>query len=401
MLIALGAMFVQQTFASVGKTLPAILAPLVIAELQVAPAWVGVYYGLSAAASLLAQMGCGSFIVRYGALRMSQVSLVLLGGGMAAAVQGGLFGFAASAIVGGGGAAVSTPTSSQLLGRVSPPRLAPLVFSIKQTAVPAGVLICGFLGPAMAPALGWRGAMLAVAIACVVCAVSLQPLRVRFDDDRVPSRRFRLADFGATIASVMKTGELRGLSFACFAFNGIQSVFTAYFVTYLVALGYELAAAGFLFSLVVAVAMPCRVLWGWLGSFYVRPRRVMAGLAFGMAAGIAATGLYGADWPIAAVLLVGVVVSATALSWHGILLSETARLAPSGSVGAVTGGVLSFGQIGALAGPLVFSLLLFWTDGYAAGWIACAIPGVWVGISLLGRAAPDEGGRARPAGSDR
>ena len=101
MLIALGAMFVQQTFASVGKTLPAVVAPLVIAELHADPAWVGVYYGLSAAASLLAQMGCGSFIIRYGALRMSQVALVLLGGGMAAAVEGGLFGFAASAIVGG------------------------------------------------------------------------------------------------------------------------------------------------------------------------------------------------------------------------------------------------------------------------------------------------------------
>src|SRR5207248_2628293 len=54
MLIALGAMFVQQTFASVGKTLPAVVAPLVIAELHADPAWVGVYYGLSAAASLFA-----------------------------------------------------------------------------------------------------------------------------------------------------------------------------------------------------------------------------------------------------------------------------------------------------------------------------------------------------------
>ena len=81
-------------------------------------------------------MGCGSFIVRYGALRMSQVALVLLGGGIAVAAEGVAPGFAASAIIGGGGAAVSTPTSSQLLGRVSPPRLAPLVFSIKQTAVP-------------------------------------------------------------------------------------------------------------------------------------------------------------------------------------------------------------------------------------------------------------------------
>jgi MFS family permease len=256
--IALIAMFLQQTFASVGKVLPAVIAPLVLAELRADPAWVGVYYGLAAAASLVAQMGCGSFIVRYGALRMSQVALVLLGGGVAMAAVGSLPGFAASAIIGGGGAAVSTPISSQLLGRVSPPRLAPLVFSIKQTAVPAGLLISGFLAPTIAGALGWRGTALITAAACVAFAAILQPLRVRFDDDRVPWRRFRLSDFRMTIASVLKAPDLRRLSFACFAFNGVQSVFTAYFVTYLVALGYELAVAGFLFSLVVAgrCAMP-------------------------------------------------------------------------------------------------------------------------------------------------
>jgi MFS family permease len=109
-----------------------------------------------------------------------------LGGGIAVAAAGSLSGFGASAIIGGGGAAVSTPTSSLLLYRVSPPRLAPLVFSIKQTAVPAGLLICGFLAPAIASALGWRGAVLAAATACVAFAALLQPLRARFDDDRVP-----------------------------------------------------------------------------------------------------------------------------------------------------------------------------------------------------------------------
>jgi Major Facilitator Superfamily len=383
MLIALAAMFSQQMFASVGKVLPAVLAPLVIAELDADPAWVGVYYGVSAAASLVAQMGCGSFIVRYGALRMSQIALVLLGGGMAVAAEGALPGFGASAIIGGGGAAASTPSSSQLLGRVSPVRLAPLVFSIKQTAVPAGLLICGFLAPAIASALGWRGAVLTAATACVMFAVVLQPIRARFDDDRVPSRRFRLSDFRTTIASVLQTPDLRGLAFACFAFNGVQSVFTAYFVTYLVALGYELAAAGFLFSVVVAVAMPCRILWGWVGSFRLAPRLVMAGLALGMAGSVALTGLFSAAWPVVAMGLVGAVLSATAMSWHGILLSETARLAPAGSAGAVTGGVLSFGQIGALLGPFGFSLLLRVTGGYGAGWALCIIPALWVGISLL------------------
>jgi hypothetical protein len=46
------------------------------------------------------------------------------------------------------------------------------------------------------------------------------------------------------------------------------------------------------------------------------------------------------------------------MSLHGILLSETARLAPAGSSGAVTSGVLSFGQIGALLG-LLFSRCCF------------------------------------------
>jgi len=397
LLIALAAMFLQQTFASVGKVLPAVLAPLVIAELRADPAWVGVYYGISAAASLVVQMGCGSFIVRYGALRMSQIALVLLGGGIAAAAEGSLPGFGASAIIGGGGAAVSTPTSSQLLYRVSPPRLSPLVFSIKQTAVPAGLLICGFLAPAMAGVLGWRGAVLATAAACVVFAAMLQPLRARFDDDRVPSRRFRLTDFRSTIASVLKAPELRGLSFACFAFNGVQSVFTAYFVTYLVALGYELAAAGFLFSVVVAVAVPCRVLWGWVGSFHLAPRLVMAGLALGMAGSVALTGLFTMSWPVVAMGLVGAVLSATAMSWHGILLSETARLAPAGNTGAVTGGVLSFGQIGALLGPFAFSLLLRLTGGYGAGWALCTIPALWVAISLLRQRAPIERGKALTA----
>jgi hypothetical protein len=165
-----------------------------------------------------------------------------------------------------------------------------------------------------------------------------------------------------------------------------------------VALGYELAAAGFLFSLVVAVAVPCRVLWGWLGSFHLTPRLVMAGLALGMAGSVAVTGLFTAAWPIAAMGLVGAVLSATAMSWHGILLSETARLAPPGSAGAVTGGVLSFGQIGALLGPSAFALLLRLTGGYALGWVLCAVPALWVGLSLL-RAppAPVERGEALTA----
>ena len=83
--------------------------------------------------------------------------------------------------------------------------------------------------------------------------------------------------------------------------------------------------------------------------------------------------------------MIACVLSATALSWHGVLLAETARAAPEDMRGGVTGGVLSFGQVGGLALPLVYSTLLDTTGSYAVGFIVCGVPSLWVGVQLLRR----------------
>ncbi|MCE9640868.1 MAG: MFS transporter [Betaproteobacteria bacterium] len=236
--LALGTMFLQQTFISLGKSLPAVIAPAIILDLHLAPAWIGIYFGLTAVAALFVQLGCGSFIVRYGALRMSQLALLLLAAGTAFLTTGNPLLLVISAIVGGGGAAVSTPASSHLLSRCSPPQYLPLVFSLKQTAVPAGLLLAGVLAPQMTEWLGWRTTMLFCAAACAVFAVMLQPVRGIFDTDRVPTRMFKLSDFRTTLAAVLATPRLRALSFACLAFNGLQTAVTAYFVVYLTTIGY-------------------------------------------------------------------------------------------------------------------------------------------------------------------
>lgn len=378
-------MFVQQTFVALGRALPAVIAPTIIADLRMDAAWIGVYFGLMALSALFTQLGCGSFIVRYGAMRVSQLALVMLSAGCALAALGTPVPLILSAVIGGGGGAVSTPASSHLLSRVTSPRYLPLVFSIKQTAVPAGLLLAGVLGPPLAEWLGWRATMLLTAAACAVLVLLLQPLRGRFDDDRVPTRSFRLSDFRTTLAAVLATRRLRMLSFACLAFNGVQAVMTAYFVIYLTTIGYTPVAAGFLFSVAVAVAVPGRVLWGWIGSSYVSPRRTMAGLALGMAVSTTLLALGSADWPTLLIGLVASVLSATALSWHGILLAETARAAPEDMRGGVTGGVLSFGQVGALALPLLYSGLLDFTGSYGAGFVVCALPALVVGVLLLRR----------------
>ena len=381
--LALGAMFLQQTFISLGKSLPAVIAPAIIADLRLAPSWIGIYFGLTAIAALFAQLGCGSFIVRHGALRMSQVALWLLAAGLAVLTLGAPAFLILSAIIGGGGAAVSTPTSSHLLSRCSPPQYLPLVFSIKQTAVPAGLLLAGMLAPQFTEWTGWRTTMLSCAAACAVFALMLQPLRQIFDDDRVPTRTFKLSDFRATLNSVLAVPRLRALSFACLAFNGLQTVVTAYFVVYLTTIGYTPVAAGFVFSVAVAIAIPGRILWGWLGSGYISPRVVMAGLALGMAGSVALLALCSAGWPALLVGAIACLLSATALSWHGILLAETARASPEDMRGGVTGGVLSFGQVGALGLPIMYSGLLETTGSYGIGFVMCGIPALWVGVLLL------------------
>ena len=384
-------MFLQQTFASIARSLPAVIAPAIIADLLIDPAWIGIYFGINAMASLVVQLGCGGFIVRYGALRMSQVSLGMLVIGSGLATLGTPLMLICSALCSGCGSALSTPASSHLLGRCSPLRHLPLVFSIKQTAVPVGMLLCGLMGPALTQWTGWRGTMLASAAACAVFVLMMQPLRKVFDDDRLPHHPIRVSDLRATLSVVLRTPELRTLSFACLAFNGLQAVMTAYLVIYLTTIGFTPVDAGYAFSIAVMVAVPCRIFWGWLSSGHVTPRMMMAALALGMTASVTALGLCSAGSPVLLVTLVAGALSATALSWHGVLLAEAARAAPEGKRGAVTGGVLSLGQVGALAEPLVFSALLGLTGGYGPGFIICGIPALLVGVMLW------RGGPAAPA----
>src|SRR5580765_6847404 len=119
-------MTVQQTFATMGRSTVPLIAPAIVADLGVDPALVGVYVAIGAVAGFLTTMGCGGFIIRYGALRMTQVGMAALGLGLLLVATGWLPMFAAGGFVGGLGQAVSTPSSSHLLGRLAPARIAPL-----------------------------------------------------------------------------------------------------------------------------------------------------------------------------------------------------------------------------------------------------------------------------------
>jgi len=214
----------------------------------------------------------------------------------------------------------------------------------------------------------------------------LQPLRAGFDVDRNPAQPLSPADIRANVLGVLRDPALRILCVAMFSFVGLQSLFTGFFVLYLVrGLGYDLERAGQVFAIAIVMAVPARIGWGWLASRFVPPATLLAFLGIGMAAAAVLTASIDPDWPTWAAAVIATALSITGVSWHGVLLAEVARLSPVGRIGATTGAVLAFGDAGALVLPLLFSAALSLTGGYATGFLIGATLAFGVGLYGLWR----------------
>ena len=395
LLVAIAAMLVQQTTATAAKLAVPAIFPAMADELGFDPNYVLLYTGANAAIAILVMTGCGGAIRRWGALRVSQVGCVMMAAGLAASAalaQPWLIvpPLIVTLALNGCGSTVSTPASSQILARYAPPKWAPLVFSIKQTGVPAGLAISGFILAPVAVAFGWRVALFGLAVVCLGIAALLQPVREEFDRDRDPAARFRWTDFPNTVREVLASSEMRGMAVAAFCFVGMQAIFMNYTITYLHAvLQFDLEDAGAMFGAATLLAVPARIFWGWLSSTVIAPRTLLAGLACVMALSTAAMGLFEPDWSREAIFAVSAVVSLTVLSWHGVLLSETARLAPAGEAGRMTGGVLAFGSAGQVVFPQLFALTLA-LGGYGAAFVAIGLPAL--GVAAVLAASRRQGG---------
>ncbi|MBM84934.1 MAG: hypothetical protein CMM47_02800 [Rhodospirillaceae bacterium] len=399
--LATTSMLIQQAFSYVCQIVMPFLADRIAEEFGISRAWLGLYLFIQNIASIAAAMGCGALILRIGALRISQWCLIFMGGSLFVISTGLLWLYPLAAIL-LGGSAVSTPASSHILARFCPPRLAPLIFSVKQTGVPVGSLIAGLLIPTLL-GLGIYSATLGGSIhldafgTAFVCgllvymiALMLEPLKAHFDSDRKPGTQFSISGVAETMRVVVSNPDLRDLALVAFSLGGLQAVWSGFFILFLIdGMDYDEFEAGTAFAIASFTAIGARILWGWMGSALISPRWVMAGLCTFATISAVLTGLYDTGWTMNAILAVAIVFNMTSLSWHGVLLAETARLAPEGHVGGVTGGVLAFTSIAMMIYPAIYGGLLAVTGSYGVGFIAAALPALFCAFVYF--SAPLEG----------
>ena len=368
-------------------TLPA-MAPAVARALAVPSTLVGAYVALCYFAAMLSSLVGGTLVRRLGAIRVSQLGLGLCAVGLALCALPWLPAVALGALCIGAGYGPITPASSHLLALTTPAHRMSLVFSIKQTGVPAGGMLAGALVPGLSLWLGWQGTLLAVAGVCALCAALAQPLRAALDADRQPAQPLALQALFKPIGMVLGHPSLRALAACSFLFSAVQVSTTAYMVTYLnESLGMTLLAAGAALSVSQLAGVVGRIAWGAVADRGLGPRNTLMLLATLMMAGSVLTALLQPQWPTLLIWAVVALLGASAIGWNGVYLATVARQAPPGQAGVATGGTLLFTFMGVVCGSPAFGALAGASGSYRIAFAALALPAALALGLLVWRAA--------------
>ncbi len=395
--IALTATTGVQALVTMVTLTVSVMAPQIARELQVAPAAIGIYASLCYVGAMAGSLTAGGFVLRYGAVRFSQLLMI----GCALALLIGLgahwMAFLLSALLCGLAYGPTTPASSQILARHTPPRYLSLSFSVKQTGVPLGGLLAGLLVPALLGVLDWRGALVVIAGVVAVASIALQPLRARFDhglESRAPLLRGNIL---APLRLVFSRPELRLLAIATFFFSATQQSYIYFLVTVLeTGSGWSNRHAGLALSCVGAAAVAGRIAWGRLADVSGRSQWLLALLALGMAASAAATGLVNAAWPAWSVFALCALFGATGASWNGVYLAEITRRVPPAEVSRATGGGLFVTFAGVVVAPPLFGLAATMSDSFTPAYLVLAAATAVIGIVLLRAEAAQRAPSAAP-----
>lgn len=374
--LVLFATLVVQALASMALLTLPVVAPAVAQSLQVSAAYVGVYIAIAYAGAMAATLIGSAAVRRYGAIRVSQVSLMLCAFGLFLAMIPSAVTMVTGALMMGLGYGPITPASSHLLARTTPAHRMSLVFSLKQTGVPLGGLLAGLIVPGLAGWTSWQFAFAMVGMACVLCAVAVQALRAGLDSDRDISQPLTFgAGLSAPLRLVFSHRSLTVLAAVSFLFSIVQLSLTTYLVTFLHDdLGMGLVRAGVMLAVAQGAGVTGRLLWGYVSDRYLGATRMLIVLALIIAVCAIFSPFMQYIDNNSVIVLALMLFGASAVGWNGVYLAEVARQAPQGMASIATGGTLSMTFMGVVVGPPVFGLIAGLTGSYGMAYASLLVP---------------------------
>lgn len=370
-------------------TLP-VVAPSAAETFNVPAHTIGLYTAIIYVGATLSSIAAPDLTIRYGALRTSQITVVIAALGLVALLAGNIFFGVLSAFLIGLAYGPGNTASGWLLSRMTAEGKRSGVFSIKQTSVPAGGALAGLVVPPLALVMGWEGAALAMAFACLVCAVAVQPWRERLDADRDRTHPLIPRMSLAPVWFVLAERRLRVVGITGLVYSGMQYAYGAILVVFLVERGgIGVVDAGLVLSAAMVTSVVARIAWGYVAD-WAQAHIVLGVLGLITAAAVASSVFVDESWSRLALGALGCWFGASGFSWNGVYLALTADIAGDGRVTEATSGVMTLVFLGSLAFPAIYSVMIA-LSGYDAGLLTLAavntMTGIYVWLGLREREA--------------
>jgi len=385
---AVGVAFAVQTGVALVIFAPPVLAPAATRAIGVDPSTVGVFTSIVYLFAAIAAVSSARPVATLGALRASQICLLLCAAGIALVATASLPLVVLGAVLLGLGYGPITPSSAIILVSTLPARYRSLGFSVKQTGVPVGAAACGLAIPALVADFDWQVAAWALAATAVAGAVLCQPLQRDFDEGVRGSGPSASTSPLGSLALVWRLPRLRELAIGSFVFAGIQMCVVTYLVVFLTETGLGLAAAGLAMTCAMIGGLVGRIGWGWVADNLLAPRRTLALVSLLM--GLTSLGLacVGPSWPLAAVIAMSAAAGLSSIAWNGVYLAEVAHRAPPGMATAATGGTMFCTYAGVMVWPAAFYVAHAATGNYVASFVLVGLLGL-AGAAMFVRPSPD------------
>jgi MFS family permease len=349
------------------------LALQVRADLGVSVSQVGLGVTVFFAAGALGSGPGGRLAERIGGLMAMRLTVLTAAVAMAAiaALADSLAMLFVLLALGGLANGVAQPSINLFMAEAVPGDRQGLAFGVKQSAIPAAILVSGLALPALALPLGWRPTFAICAVGAAVVALAAS----RLEGPELPSTR-EAAPLVSRPLLLLTVG-------AAFASAG-PSALGAYLVASAVDAGLPEGGAGLVVAAGSAASLVSRVL---LGARADRRRDYGFGAVVALLAG-GSLGFASIATGQEAALVAGALVAfAIGWGWPGLFnlaVVDAHRAAPGAATGVTQVGI----YVGASGGPALFGLLSS-ELGYGAAWATSAALALAaaVAIALAARAS--------------
>jgi MFS family permease len=352
------------------------IAPKVAESLGVAPVLVGYHVGLTFGAAAVASVYGGIIVLRLGAARTTQISMVSSVIGLALLALPHVGFIALGSLFIGIGMGFAAPAAAHLLARHTSPERRNLLFSIKQTGVPLGGVIVALAAPVLAVTVGWRWSLAMIGAIALATLLLAERARIGWDSERRPAGSLKSTPFGG-VPLVWRQKTLRWVALTAVLFSTVQRIVLSFTVIYLVAEGgYGLVEAGIMLSLVQIGGATTRIPWGWLADRLRSGLAVLTLICVLMTACSIALILLEASWPKPLVYLLFFLLGASCVGWNGIVHAECVRLSAPGTISLAAGGMSFFVFGGVMLGPPVFTVAHGIIGSYSGTFWLMVIAGV-------------------------